>query len=156
MNNKNQKLYVVDTSVTAKLFIDEELCDEVKQIYRQAIHKEIYLLAPELTCYELTNVLNKAAMPLAEVKEHLLFFEEQIKNETLTIIPYSLEILNKASEIASIDTKGQGYISSFDATFHALAILMNAIFITADKSHYRKTKDLVGSIMLLENFYSIG
>ncbi|RKZ51232.1 MAG: hypothetical protein DRR16_14955 [Candidatus Parabeggiatoa sp. nov. 3] len=156
MDNKYHKLYVVDTSVTAKLFIDEELGYEVKQIYRQAIRKEFYLLAPELTCYELTNVLTKAAMPLAEVKEHLRFFEELIKNETLTIVPYSLEILNKASEIASIDTKGQGYISSFDATFHALAILMNAVFITADKSHYRKTKDLVGSIVLLENFYSTG
>ena len=110
MDNKYQKLYVVDTSVTAKLFIDEELSNNAKQIYRQTIRKEIALLAPELTCYELTNVLTKAAIPLAEIKEHLRFFEELIKNETLTIIPYSLEILNNTSDIASIDTKGQGYI----------------------------------------------
>ncbi|KHD06011.1 hypothetical protein PN36_21595 [Candidatus Thiomargarita nelsonii] len=112
------------------------------------------ILAPDLTCYELISVLTQADIPLSEVKEHLLFFEELVENGVPTIVPYSFEILNKASEIASIDTKGQGYISSFDATFHALALLMNAVFITADESHYRKTNDLVGSIVLLENFYS--
>jgi len=34
----------------------------------------------------------------------------------------------------------QGYISSFDATFHALALLKNAIFMTADEKHIRKVQ----------------
>jgi len=114
------------------------------------------LLAPELTCYELISVLTQADMPLSEVKEHLLLFEKLVKDEAVTIVPYSFKILNKASEIASLDTGGQGYISSFDATFHALAFLMDAVFITADEKHYNKTKDLVGSVVLLENFYSSG
>jgi len=41
MGNKEQKLYVVDTSVTAKLLIDEQFSNEVKQIYRQAKGKDI-------------------------------------------------------------------------------------------------------------------
>jgi len=45
---------------------------------------------------------------------------------------------------------------TFDATFHALAVLMEAVFITADEKHYNKTKDLIGSVVLLENFYSSG
>jgi len=28
----------------------------------------------------------------------------------------------------------------------------NSTFITADKVHYNKTKDLIGSVMLLKNF----
>jgi len=34
--------------------------------------------------------------------------------------------------------------------------LMEAVFITADEKHYNKTKDLIGSVVLLENFYSSG
>jgi predicted nucleic acid-binding protein len=151
--DNNNKLYVVDTSVTVKLFLVEEQSEEAKQIYRQATRQEIMLLAPELTCYELISVLTQADMPLSEVKEHLLLFEKLVKDEAVTIVPYSFKILNKASEIASLDTGGQGYISSFDATFHALALLMDAVFITADERHYKKTKDLVGSVVLLENFY---
>ena len=91
-------------------------------------------------------------MPLEEIKKYLQFFEEQIKNKTITIVPSTLKILNKAAEIANLDTQGKGYISSFDATFHALALLKTAVFITADKRHYNKTKDLIGSILLLEDF----
>jgi len=151
--DNNNKLYVVDTSVTVKLFLVEEQSEEAKQIYRQATRQEIMLLAPELTCYELISVLTQADMPLSEVKEHLLLFEKLVKDEAVTIVPYSFKILNKASEMASLDTGGQGYISSFDATFHALALLMDAVFITADEKHYQKTKDLVGSVVRLENFY---
>ena len=79
--DNNNKLYVVDTSVTAKLFLVEEQSEEAKHIYRQATRQEIMLLAPELTCYELISVLTQADMPLSEVKEHLLLFEKLVKDE---------------------------------------------------------------------------
>jgi predicted nucleic acid-binding protein len=147
-----EKIYVVDTSVTAKLFLEEEYREKAEALYWQATQKKIILLAPELTCYELNNVLAKAPISLEEIKEHLCLFEEQVKNETITVVPYSLELLKKAAEIANIDTQGMGHISSFDATFHALALLNNAVFLTADGKHYDKTKDLIGSILHLKDF----
>jgi predicted nucleic acid-binding protein len=147
-----EKIYVVDTSVTAKLFVVENYQEQAKQVYEQAIKKEITLIAPELTCYELNSFLTQANMSLDEIKEYLLFFDKQIQKGIITIVPYSLEIQTKAAEIASIDTQGKGYISSLDATFHALALIENAIFLTADSKHYDKTKDLVGSILHLKNF----
>jgi hypothetical protein len=36
----------------------------------------------------------------------MLLFEELVNNETLTIVPYSFTILDKASKIASLDTGG--------------------------------------------------
>ena len=149
---REKKIYVVDTSVTAKLFLEEEYREKAEELYWQATQKKIILLAPELTCYELNNVLAKAPISLEEIEEHLYLFEEQVKNETLTVVPYSLEILKKAAEIATIDTQGMGHISSFDATFHALALLNNAVFITADGKHYNKTKGLIGSILHLKDF----
>jgi len=91
-------------------------------------------------------------MSLDEVKKYLLFFDKQIQKGIITIVPYSLEIQTKAAEIASIDTQGKGYISSLDATFHALALIENAVFLTADGKYYNKTKDLVGSILHLKDF----
>ncbi len=149
------KEYVVDTSVTVKLFINEEDSDKAKFLYRQASKKEISLLAPGLTWYELNSVLTKTQIPLQDIRRHLFVFQKQVRNEVIQIIPFSLDILNKAAEIASMDTQGKGYISSFDATFHSLALLKNAMFITADKAHYNKTKDLIGSVIQLKDFVVI-
>jgi predicted nucleic acid-binding protein len=149
---KEEKIYVIDTSVTAKLFFAEEYRKQAKEVYRQAILKEITLLAPELMCYEINNVLTKSSMSLEKVKKCLRFLKKQIQREIITIVPYSFEILEKAAEIANFDTQGQGHISSFDATFHALALLNDAIFLTADKKHYDKTKNLVGSILHIKDF----
>lgn len=40
---------------------------------------------------------------------------------------------------------------SADATFYALTLRIGATLITADKSRYRKTKDSIGHIALLDD-----
>lgn len=77
-------------------------------------------------------------------------FRQQVDVKLVKIFPPSKELLEKSVELANFDTKGQGHISSYDATFHALAILENAIFLTADKKHVRKTEKLIGSVKLFE------
>ncbi len=67
---ETKKIYVVDTSVTAKLFVVEDYREQAIQLYNQAIRKGITLLAPELTCYELNSVLSQAELSLEEVKKH--------------------------------------------------------------------------------------
>ena len=151
MTYKNEA-YVVDTSVTAKLFVNEEHNDKARLLYQQASQKEISLFAPDLTWYELNSVLTKAQLALEDIQRHLFVFQELVHNGVIEIVPFSLVLLNKAAKLASMDTQGKGYISSFDATFHALALLKKAIFITADKTHYNKTKDLIGSVIQLEDF----
>ncbi len=84
-------------------------------------------------------------------EEKFAEFQEQIQMGIIKIIHPSLELINKADEIANMDTQGQGYISSFDA----LALLKNAIFMTADEKHIRKVqkiKELSDSIQFLGNF----
>jgi len=100
----------------------------------------------------MNSVFTKKQIPLENIQQYLDVFQKLTETQVIQIIPLSLQILNKGAEIASTDTKGQGYISSFDATFHALALLNNSTFITADKVHYNKTKDLIDSVMLLKNF----
>ncbi len=81
----------------------------------------------------------------------LLSFMGLVDSDIIHLLPPDTARLIEAGKIADTDTRSQRHISSYDAIFHALALQMNAVFITADKSHYRKTKDTVGSVALLED-----
>jgi len=150
--------YVVDTCVAAKIFINtEKYVDKAVALYDLAYDEKAELVAPSLIWYELGSVFSKMQMPREKSEENFAEFEEQIRMGIIKIIPPSLEVINKADEIANVDTQGQGYISSFDATFHALALLKEAIFITADEKHIRKVqkiKELSDSIQFLGAFPS--
>ncbi len=89
MDYQNYQAFVVDTSVTAKLFLtNEELSAKAEKMYQQASRNKIVLLAPELIYYEVTSVLNKSDMSLSEIKESLSYFDELIKNESKLQIPH--------------------------------------------------------------------
>jgi predicted nucleic acid-binding protein len=147
------KRYIIDTSVTAKLFLDNEPHKDIAiEVFRLADKRNIELLAPSLILYELNNVLVKERATYEDVSAALAIFNKYIEQDKIKIISSDILLLNKAAIIATTDTAGQGYISSYDATFHALALQENAVFLTADKSHYEKTKDRIGSVLLLESF----
>lgn len=144
--------YVVDTSVAAKLFLAESLQNEARALFEAANNKYVELSAPTLILYEINNALIASHLSVM-VREMALFsFAEMINSDVLQLIPENMSLLIEAGKVADTDTKSQGYISSYDATFHALALQLGATLITADKSHYRKTKDSIGSIVLLDKW----
>ena len=149
------KKIIVDTSVTVKLFLEEEGSDLADKVFEQAKNGEILLFAPTLTSYEVLNTLVKENIQNDEIQKHLLMLKDYTEAKILNIVDYSETLALKILEIATIDTKGKGHISSYDATFHALAILKQGIFLTADKKHYEKTKELVGFVVLLNDFFSV-
>ena len=147
------KKYVIDTSVFAKLFIkSEEGQVQTEKIFERAINDELILIAPFLLIYELNNVFVKGHLTRNEIEMHFSTLNRYINAKVIYIFRTNVELLLKASDLAGVDTGRVGYISSYDATFHALAILENAIFITDDVKHYNKTADRFGSIMLLKDF----
>ena len=139
---ENEK-YVIDTSVTVKLFLDEQYKEITDLIFHKSIKGDVLLYAPVLTWYEIVNVLVKEKIPKNEIEKHLLMLKSYANTKILNIVPYSSDITNKALEIATTDTNRQGHVSSYDATFHALALLEHAIYLTADEKHYRKTNVVV-------------
>ncbi len=148
-----KKKFIVDTSVTVKLFLEEEGADLADKLFEQAKDEEILLFAPTLTSYEVLNTLVKENIPNEEIQEHLRMLKDYTEAKIINLVDYSETLALKTLEIATMDTKGKGHISSYDATFHALAMLQQGIFLTADKKHYEKTKDIIGSILLLEDFF---
>ena len=66
-------------------------------------------------------------------------------------IPYINEDAATTRKTLSICNHGNaksGFPTFYDASYHALAILNNCNFITADRRHYQKTKAL-GHVRLL-------
>ena len=105
---------------------------------------------PSLCLYELNSIFIKKGLTLLESRTAFELLDELIQQKVIQVTHVNPQLLNKAYEIAQIDTQGQGHISVYDATFHALALLNNTTLLTADIKHHRKTKDHVGKITLLD------
>lgn len=143
--------YVVDTSVVAKVFLAEADRDIAVRFFESAIRSSIKLHAPSLLLYEMNNVLISKGVTGEHYNQAIRALMEWARSGVLEIADADEDLLRRAEAIASIDTQGQGYISSYDATFHALAIRLGATFLTSDQAYARKTKDLLGSVGLLQD-----
>jgi predicted nucleic acid-binding protein len=143
---------VLDTSVIAKVFIDEGDHSLAVSVLDGAIASKEAIIAPSLMLYELNNVFVKNRMLASEYNAAVADVMYLVGNGHLVIREPDTESLRHAAEIAAMDTRGQGHISSFDATFHALAIMEGATLVTADANYVRKTQTLVGHVVLLSEF----
>lgn len=140
------KQFVIDTSVFMKLFLEEQDSDKAVAFFVHANNNHDSLLVPALFQSEFLSV----------VKTHNINFEtaydllEDYLATSLIQIDYSRAIMEKALEITQQGHSKSGFPSVYDSIYHALAILNNCDFITADKRHYEKTKG-IGNIKLLAN-----
>lgn len=135
--------YVIDSSVFNKLYLDEVDRDKAQYLFIQAAENKAKLLAPDLLFLEVVNTAQRCGVPISEVVD-LLDAQKYLMQ---------MRAINEQEQEMALQIIGQGhsksgYPSIYDAVFHAMAICNDAIFITADKRHYDKTKQL-GSIALL-------
>lgn len=140
------KLLVVDTSVFVKLFLDEPDAATSRQFFTQAVQRDIQLLAPQLLQYEALNVAEYRHYSIAHVLELITAY----KSFNLHLIEPTAEHWQKALEITQHGHQKSGYPSIADSIFHAMAIVEDTVFVTADKRHMRKTHTL-GHIQLVAN-----
>ena len=135
--------YVIDSSVFNKLYLDEADRDKAQQIFIQAAAGKIILMAPDLLYLEVLNTAQRCGVPIDSVVELL-----EAQKYLLQIKAVSNSERKKAVEIIANGHVKSGYPSIYDAIFHAVALCNDAIFVTADKRHYAKTK-MLGHICLL-------
>jgi len=143
-------LYVIDTSVFNKLFLDEEGREETLLLFKYASKGEILLTAPHLLYYEVIATAQYYNLPIQTISELL---DNQLSNN-LKLTEPTKEERTKALEIIQTGHKRSGFPSIYDATFHGMAIVQNGTFVTADKKHYAKAKEL-GHILLLDELKGI-
>jgi len=138
--------YVLDTSVALKFFIDEEYSAKARTLLRRAVMKEIELIAPELLLFEINNGFVKNGVKGEKYDKAISEIMELVRSEIVLIVRVNEAMLRMAEQIAGIDTKGRGYISSYDASFHAVALMEGALLLTADDRHVRKTENNPGMV----------
>ena len=140
------KTLVLDTSVLVKLFLAEADRETVIHLFETAAMGEVRLIAPNLILYEALAVAQ--AYDVVEQVAGLLFaqvgFTLHLLEPTAAQWQQALKIINKGH-------RKSGFPSIYDAMFHAIALEMDAIFLTADQRHYAKTHTL-GNIALLQEF----
>lgn len=138
--------YVVDTSVIAKVFLTEPDRDRAVALLAAAARQTVELHVPSLLMYEINNVFVKRAVSGRAYDAAIRFLYAWLRSGVLHMHEVDEDLLRRAEAIASIDTMGQGYISSFDATFHALALRLGAHFVTSDQAYAAKSSKLVGQV----------
>ena len=119
---------VIDTSVLLKAFLKEEGSDVVDELLKMHLKRELTLLATPLIIFEFLNVMSKTTSDPQKVS--LAF--KKIKKLGIAMIEIEDKYVNKAI----FDVCEHPDISYYDASYHALAEDLDAIFLTADKKYY--------------------
>ena len=102
--------------------------------------------------HELLNSLIKGLNSAIESASHFRHFSSLVRGGFIIEHAEKLKYSLAANEMSFWNTKIRGHISSYDASFHGLAIEIGATFVTADKAQIRRTKEQFGSVCALNSF----
>ena len=110
------------------------------------LENQISIIEPHIFYYEVFGISKKRGVDTNIVVDIINDYE----NSLLSYIKEDNNITKKALAITEYGNDRSGFPTFYDSVYHAIAIINNCDFITADKKHYEKTKDL-GNIRLLES-----
>jgi len=140
-------MIVIDSNVLAKLFTQES--DRVSALTALSYfaEAEIPVLIPTLFPYELAQIARYHGYP---VQDALALLDAQLSHNWQLTTPQH-QHWQKAEEISQHGHEKSGYPALYDAIYHALAILNDGTFLTADQKHYSKAQQF-GHIVLLADW----
>jgi len=128
-------MYVVDASVLAKTVKREHDSDTAVEWLAHCVEKPIGIVAPTLLVYELVGLAVHTGIPAARFFERI----EDARAGGLVLLEPSREDWLLAETIA-LGHPDHGRPGLADSVYHAIAIRRGATMITADRSHFNKTK----------------
>ena len=139
---ENKELYVVDASVMIKWLLHEENdAGAALRLQDDHFRHKISLAVPSHSFYEIMNIVGmKSPEEALTFLSQLFLFKLEEYVLTLSLTLKALEVMKKF--------KG---VTFYDAIYHALAIKLGGIFITADRKYFEKTKSLK-HVQLLKNY----
>jgi predicted nucleic acid-binding protein len=146
VNNK----IVVDSCVFSKQFLQEHDSPQAIAFIEKLLIDKIHILVPQLWIYEVLSTVSIAQYPVIEVYKLI----HKLQKSLLHIVELDEICVNQIVDICKTGHFKSGFPSFYDASYHALAILNDCYFITADKRHFSKTVQL-GNIVLLNDWEEI-
>ena len=145
MNFIAMQSYVIDSSVFIKLFLpEEEDSDKALRLMDRIIDERLNILAPRIFYYAVFGIARKIGIPTAAIWGLL----QDCEGSLLAYINEDAATTRKTLSICNHGNAKSGFPTFYDGSYHALAILNNCDFVTADRRHYEKTKAL-GHVRLL-------
>jgi len=128
---------VLDASVIAKWFYDEEYTDKALEIRKDFVKGDVDIIVPELVFYEVSNALRyNKDIPRKDKGERI----DDLSLIDFKVVNFSNKIASMAMKIA-LDTD----TTIYDSTYIAVARLNKCPLITADKEYIKriKSKDVI-------------
>jgi predicted nucleic acid-binding protein len=122
---------VLDASVAAKWFLEEEDSDKALIVREAHINGSVSLAAPDLLIYEVANALHYNPK----------VSEEQLTGRVQDLFDYDLDLVPPSNEYVTRAVKAARRlsISIYDASYIALSEIISTNLVTADKKLYEKT-----------------
>jgi len=139
-------MFVIDASVFAKAIKDEEDSSLARESLASAVETATTLIAPRLVVYELLGIALHHEIPPAAFLDLL----DTMAEGGLRIVDPDRQTLLRAAEMA-IDVPSIGRVTLQDAVYHALAIEVGAVLVTADFRHFRRSSHY-GHVCLLPDW----
>jgi len=145
----NSKI-VLDSNIFIKLFFKEEDRLQAIELIKELGKRNYQVLAPNLFLYEVLSVAAYSEFPTWSAYELI----RQHQKVNLQLVDIDEKTIRDAIGITEQGHRNSGYPSFYDSAYHALAIGNTCQFVTADKRHEAKTKQ-VGYITLLKDWEAL-
>ena len=142
---------VLDTNVFLEVLFERELKQQALSLIEQATEEKAVILEPPLVFDEITEIVAVNSDETEKIERDLERIDGLIQKAIVNVVLPSVAVRMKAVEIFKTGHPKSGYPSYSDAICHALAMQMNATFVTNDKPHFNKAKQF-GNIALLKEF----
>ena len=137
-------LIVVDASVFNKLFLDELDRPEAVSFFRHVLTHNLDFGAPEIlkleACQSALHYNHPFNTPLKLLDKYV--------QGGFQWVDLTNDHWNIAEEISRHGHKKSGYPTLIDSLYHAVSIVENGVFITADKRHVSKTQSFGHTVLL--------
>lgn len=141
---------VLDSCVFNKLFLKEADCQQAIDLISMITEKEVSVMVPHLFLYEVLAIAQLNGYSSVNAYELIKEFQET----QLQCVELDKACIAKAFEICASGHSKSGFPSFYDACYHALAMINDCYFITADKRHFSKALQL-GNIVLLSDWEAV-
>jgi predicted nucleic acid-binding protein len=133
---------IIDASVAAKWFLQEQDSDKAISVRDAHIDGRIRLTAPDLIVYEVANALNYNPKILdAQLASQI----QDLHDYDLDLVPPSTEYTKRIGKTAR-----ELSVSVYDASYVTLSDMIATNLVTADKKLHEKTAKKRQSILLQE------
>lgn len=145
-----QNKIVLDSCVFNKLFLQEADRQQAIDLFGVLTENGCRIIAPSLFVYEVLSIAKINGFPPSKAYQLIM----ELQKTQLQLIELNGAWIGKALEICGTGHAKSGFPSFYDASYHALAIINQCYFVTADKRHFNKTLQL-GNIVLLSDWETV-